>query len=313
MKIAYLISAYVDPKQLKRLIESLEYNDECHFYVHIDKKSNINSFKEECKNLKNIYWVEDRIYVSWAGYSQVNAILSMIKLMLDSEIKYDRVISMTGCDYPLWSNEQIHKEFKENLNKQYMIGFNISKSESDGQKRKVNQYWLLDLHIKNRKIVKCISKGFEKTMDILPIRKRVYQKEKNGYDIWYSSDYWALTYECVKKLYYQYINDKNLVRYLKTSFAPSELFMATMVFNSKYKKFATVLNVKKPKGLDKLTALHYIDYSNGIVVFNENDFDRLRKSGKMFARKFNTGKSEKLIKMIDDLRKKESKDENINS
>lgn len=305
MKIAYLISAYVDPKQLRRLIESLEYNNECHFFIHIDKKSKIKLFKEECKNLENIHWVENRTYVSWAGYSQVKAILSMIKLMLDSRIEYDRVISMTGCDYPLWSNKKIHKEFENNMKKQYMIGFNISKSESDGQKRKVNQYWLLDLHIRNRKIVKCISKIFEKTMDILPIRKKVFQKETDGYDIWYSSDYWALTYACVKDLYYEYINNKKLKKYLKTSFAPSELFMATMVFNSKYKEFATVFNEKKTRGLDKLTELHYIDYSHGIIVFDEKDFNRLIQSGKMFARKFNTGKSESLINMVDEVRKKE--------
>ena len=297
MKVAYLISAYQDEMQLKRLIEVLSCKEN-YFFIHIDKKINIDKFKNVLKSFENVFFVENRVFVSWAGYSQVKAILSMIELMLSTKIEFDRVLSITGLDYPLVNNEKIINEFEKNPSKQYMIGFNISKCKTKKQWNKIQNYYFQDLHIKNRNISSKITGILNRLVNILHIRKKMFTKEKDDFDIYMSSDYWALTYECVKELYYEYLKNDKLKKYFKTSFAPSELFMTTMVFNSKYAKDAELFDSNEYTCLADLTKLHYIDYSNGIIVFDENDFDRLMDSKKMFARKFTTGKSDKLIEMI---------------
>jgi len=45
--------------------------------------------------------------------------------------------------------------------------------------------------------------------------------------------------------------------------------------------------------------LTFIDYTNGIKIFTEEDFDMLIKSDKIFCRKTITGKSDRLMDMID--------------
>lgn len=302
MKIAYLISTYQDSEQLKRTINALNYNNLTDFYIHVDKKVDIRSFKESIC-LDNVYFVENRILVCWGGYSQVLSILEMIKLMINSGKKYDRVVSMTGLDYPIYSNKKIQQVFDND--KQYMIGYNITKGKNKKQRRKILRYWFFDHKFVNPKIVKFLSRFMNLLFLILPIRKKSKIKMINGekIDIYFSSDYWALTYDCVLNCYNKFKNDKKIQKYFKYSFAPSELFMATMVFNSKYGKNAEIKDDNLYSNLYSLTKLHYIDYNKKIKILSIKDYNEIKKSDKMFARKVMTNISEELINRIDENRK----------
>ena len=303
MKVAYLILAHTDPEQLERLVRSLNSgkND---FFIHIDKKMDIEKFKNRLKDLDNIYWAKKRFLITWCGYSQTNAILSNMETMFDKNVKYDRVVMLTGLDYPLKSNEYMEKEYINNPNKQYMIGFNISKCTTKGQIWKITHYHFRDLHIKNGRISSMVSGVWIRLNHILPLRKKIFTKEEDGYDIYMSSEYWSLTYDCVKFVYNTYMKDKKLRKYLKTAFCPSEIFVPTIVFNSKYAKDAEIYDSKEYLNLEVLTKLHYIEYTSSIATYDENDLGKLMDSNKWFVRKLISGKSEELIKRIDEIRNK---------
>lgn len=66
MKIAFLISAYTDPRQLGNMIRALE-NDNHWFFIHVDKKARIEPFVVEAKNYKRVTFVTNRISVNWGG------------------------------------------------------------------------------------------------------------------------------------------------------------------------------------------------------------------------------------------------------
>ncbi len=295
MKIAFIITAYMDPNQLGRLITNLQ-NENFYFYIHIDKKVNIKPFKDKCINLKNVNFIEKRFFINWGGYSQVRSILELIKNALDSSIKYDRIIHITGCDYPLLSVDKIIEEFKKNANKNYMIGYNITDLPEKNQKKKVKRYWYFDINVKNIILKKYIIKLLNTIFFLLPIRKK---DSCNGKRIYFSSDYWALTYDCVYELYNEYIKDFKIQKYFKHAFAPSELFMSTMLFNSKYKKTAELYSKQNYNGLSTLSKLHYIVYTDKIKILDERDYDQLICCNKIFARKFYTGTSDTLIEMLD--------------
>ena len=299
MKIAYLILAHTDPIQLKRLVLSLS-GEEKYFFIHIDKKMDISKFKEELEGIQNVYWTNKRIFITWCGYSQTEAILANLEEMFKTNIKFERVLMLTGLDYPLKSSKEIENEFKNNPNKQYMIGFNISKCTTKKQIEKITYYHFRDLHIKNAKISSIISSIWLKVNHIIPLRKKIFTKEKDCFDIYMSSEYWALTYECVKELYDTYMKNEKLRKYLKTAFCPSEMFMPTLLFNSKFAKDATLFDSKEYTCLADLTLLHYIEYTSSIAIYDENDYEKLMNSGKMFVRKLVSGKSEKLIEMINE-------------
>lgn len=98
--------------------------------------------------------------------------------------------------------------------------------------------------------------------------------------------------------------EKELVRYFKTSFVPSELCIQTLVFNSPFA--ARALSVEGGyTGLSALTPLHYIIYGKSIKVLTLEDWSALQQSGKMFCRKVVSGASDSLVKTIETERKQE--------
>ena len=63
MNIAIMIAAHTDPLQLKRLVDSL-CGLGADFYIHIDKKKNIDPFVNALKdNAVNL--ISKRIYTNW--------------------------------------------------------------------------------------------------------------------------------------------------------------------------------------------------------------------------------------------------------
>lgn len=115
------------------------------------------------------------------------------------------------------------------------------------------------------------------------------------------SDYWSLTIDCAKFVYNTMCQEDALMKYFKYSYAPSEMLVHTIVFNSKYSKQAIGYLGDYP-GLSNLTPLHYIIYDKSIKIFTEFDIKTLLNSNKMFFRKATTGKSEHLITILENLR-----------
>lgn len=66
--LAYLISAYTEPRSLENLVKAL--NMECvDFYIHIDKKVDITKFRKKLSKYKNVFFLPDsmRVKVYWGG------------------------------------------------------------------------------------------------------------------------------------------------------------------------------------------------------------------------------------------------------
>lgn len=67
MNIAYLISAHKDPEHLQRLCKVLELGmTNVHFFIHIDKKVDIQPFKEIVNGI-NIHFTPHRVWTQWGG------------------------------------------------------------------------------------------------------------------------------------------------------------------------------------------------------------------------------------------------------
>jgi len=140
-------------------------------------------------------------------------------------------------------------------------------------------------------------------MNILPIRKRKYIVE-NGYllSIYGGSQWFNIPRNCAEYLLDR-MNDSILRRYFRTSFAPDEMFVQTIIFNSEYKN--NVIDCFEDgiyPGLEKITFSHYIEYKGGQKIFKLTDYDKLIKSKKMFCRKVKTGVSDELLNKINEYR-----------
>lgn len=137
-----------------------------------------------------------------------------------------------------------------------------------------------------------------KLVQILPIRKAPFAPlEGKQADVYFGSDYWAITLPCARYVYEKLCTEEKLVKYFRTSFVPSELCIQTIVFNSPFASKGLLLEGEYP-GLTRLTPLHYIDYGASIRVMTLEDLPVLQQSGKMFCRKVVSGESDTLIEKL---------------
>ena len=87
MRVAHLILTYTDPKQTERMIRNMMHED-FDFYIHVDKKFDVNPHLF-LKQLGNVYFINNRKDVKWAGFDTVLATFECIKEILASTIQYD--------------------------------------------------------------------------------------------------------------------------------------------------------------------------------------------------------------------------------
>lgn len=297
-RIAYILSAYKDAPHLAHLVTALD--DSADFYIHIDLKADIRPFKELLGDKVTFI---PRHWVSWGGWEQVEYQKELLAAVLHSGIEYTRVVCLSGQDYPLWTNQEIHQYFDEHNETEFIMGMNLTHcAQADQRSKIVNYHFFRDLRWrnnwwKNKLIVasRNLIKGF-------PIRKQpTTLLENKKVDVFFGSDYWAITLPCARYIYEKLCTEKEMIHYFKTSFVPSELCIQTLVFNSSFGKQALLHEGDYP-GLSGLTPLHYIDYGRAIKTLTIEELPVLQQSGKMFCRKVVSGASAKLIDEIDRIR-----------
>lgn len=307
MKIAYIITAYTDAPQLRRLVDSLclyNTNNVSDFYIHIDRKVKIDPFLEQLTGCNaDIYWCKNQYRINWGGFNQVRSQFELLRMIFEETKRlYDRIVCLSGTDYPLWSNRRIVSEFENNPNKEYIGGFNITKSKDKAQISKIKNYHFfrdLALPLKLKRLICGSSKLL---FNILPIHKPLSYVDSNGkvYDIYTGSDYWGLSYNCAKMAYETMKYNKKIMNYFKTSYIPSESVINTIVFNSSfYSNCSDKCNDQVYPGLEILTPLHLINYTGAIKVYSIDDWDELMHSDKMFFRKAKTVVSDELISKLE--------------
>lgn len=306
MKIAFLILAHTDVDQLKRLcVKLVDYGN---LYIHIDKRTNkeylsqINDYissKELCHNVKII---NNRVNVTWGGFSQVRAIKLLLEAALEeNEPRFDRLFVISGLCYPLYSPSELISYSEANKNKEMLAAYNLSQGINKEQKQRIELYhFFRDINLPHKSFLrKSIIGGTKLLLKYLHFRKKPYILiDGIRWDVYKSAEWVGLTRECSKYVLNQLNQKKELVSYFKTSYASDELVVATIVMNSEYRNRAFHIDSYE---LDKLSMLHFLHYTDHIWTYDENDFEALIKSGKPFVRKLVSGKSEKLIEMINNL------------
>ena len=292
---AYLISAYRDPKALKRLVDALNDEINVDFYIHIDGKVEISVYERELSNYSNVFFLtkKERIEVYWGGYSQVKMQYNLIKKMLSTRRRYCRVFILTEADYPLVSNETLQKSLLDG--KEYIIGYDVSHEKDLNSKKGSMKDKFLFYHFMDS-AGNCIASYLNK----LRIKKKS-SYEKLGYDFYFGSEYWILSYECIREIFYKYSKDKKLQNILQFSFAPSEAWIHTTFFNSKWKEQGEIFN-SRYEGLISLSPVHYFEYHNRIRVLTKRDYEKVMYSQKLFCRKVQSRVSDSLIRMIEEER-----------
>ncbi|TSJ40753.1 beta-1,6-N-acetylglucosaminyltransferase [Mucilaginibacter corticis] len=280
MRIAHIIMAHKNPPQLLRLIERLQHPN-FDIFIHIDKKVPLDNFFL-LKEKTNITFIKNRVECNWGGNNFFKAIISSVNEVIHLQKNYAFVSLLSGQDYPITTAENIYNYFLQNSNKNF-ISYDPSRQSNwwKGAVNRYEKYHFTDVHFKWKYVLQTI------VNIVLPRRKFPYSFKLFGGR---NASWWTITGDCAKYLVDELMHDKKLWDFLKYSWCTDEFMVCSIIMNSKF-RHDTVNN-----------NLRYIDWSEGNArpkLLGMADFDHIKQSGMLFARKFDQDIESQILDKID--------------
>lgn len=278
MQVAHLILAHKAPKQLERLINVLSFPDTA-IYIHIDKKTDITPFIH-LKNIKNVFFIQNRIKIHWGSYSMIEATLVAFKEILNSGIPYKYVNLLSGQDYPIKPIKEFCNYLNNNQGKIFM-SYLVFDTDWHEAISRINQYHFTNYKVRSRYF-------FQRIINwLLPVRVFPSSLVPVGKSQWFT-----LPLECVKYILDFWNNDKELQRFIKFTWAPDEFIFQTILYNSNYRE--NIIN-------DNLRFMIWTDGQASPDWLKTDDVSVIENSGKFFARKFDTELDARILDLLDNI------------
>jgi hypothetical protein len=219
MKIAYLILAHNNYGHLKRLLNALNDSNVV-FFIHINKRSKMPNTLNE---FDNVVFIE-RINVWWAGWSQVDATIRLIRQAMIHH--FDYYIYISGTDYPIRPNSFLYNK----LSKGGEFIDIIEKLVEEKPELRIKYYYFDCFDRKDLINLKTVFFLLLERTCRLFVQKKTYPFKK----IYYGSSWWALSHDCLGYVLDQIDNNRDYIRFFQTCWAPDESFFQTIIGNSPF-------------------------------------------------------------------------------
>ncbi|MCB0179657.1 MAG: glycosyltransferase [Anaerolineae bacterium] len=308
VNLAYLIVAHHQPHHLARLIQALNHEN-AYFFIHIDRKVNITPFQQCIPPGPNITFISNRVKVYWAGLSVVTATLRLLETAVKAGLDFRYYTLLSGSDYPIKHKDEIYTRFQQAADSQFIsVGCKLTRESGQEYFRKIENYHLLqDTFFFNARATHrfmasrqwMLKQLYRLTKKILP--KRTGYKDLTPY---MGSMYWSLTANCVRFILDFVKNEPGYTRFHRFVHAPDEIFFHTLVKHSPFAEAITHDFEKRTPPDNIHHANHFIDWQGlrqrDYLTLDERDFEDLLRSEAWFARKFDEGKSDKLLTLLDE-------------
>lgn len=278
MKIAHLILAHKSPTQLLRLIEALDH-PAFDFFIHIDRKTAEAPFRSVIRQ-KNVFFIEKRVKIYWGDWGTIQATLNGFEVIIPRGYDYINVIS--GQDFPIKPADYIFRHFYTHRGTEFITCDFIEGAWSDVASR-ISDYHLINWRIPGKfRLEKILTK-------ILP--PRVFPLD---YKIVGRANWFSLTREAAHYAVEFLRTHPEMVRYFKYCWGADEFIFSTILYNSPFR--------------DRIkNNLLYVDWnSRGKIpghpkLLGAADFDQLKASDKLFARKFDIEAGDEILNRLEQM------------
>lgn len=294
MKLAILLLCHKNAEQINLFLETLKHPD-IEFFIHMDKKADI---VNQLIKRQDIHVLPDnlRVDVKWSGFSMIEATLNLLKEAYKAT-RFDYYWLCSGQDFPLKSPGQIIEYFSMHVGRNFIslrpsYNYQNDHHENHLDKRNVMKYpeFLMDRTFTKRLLKRLyieISGGWNSTYHIFR------RKDKFSTIPFYFGPQWIAITNSFARWLLSYLSDNPWYEEgYKSSLTPDESFFQTLFMMSPYKE-------------TRHNYLHYIDWSSktGGTINSPNtltvlDYDKIKLSKYLMARKFDTMIDGKIIKMI---------------
>ena len=278
MKHAYLILAHSSKILLRELIKALDdvRND---IYVHLDKKADFDIL-DFTTQYSTLYILPIRLDARWGDYSLVEVELRLMA-EASSKFSYSYYHLLSGVDFPIASQNEIHNFFNKHKGKEF-IGFANHTPEAE-LKWRSQHYFLFSRNFNTKNLcVRLIRRVFADIQTMLGF-KRYPNEIKKG------CQWCSITNEFV---IYLLSNKDYIYKNFNHTYCPDELVIQTLCWNSPFKY--KVYNLEDEfKG-----CLRYINWDDGeIHLMDSVDPEKMVQSEYLFARKFSEKGLDNILKI----------------
>ena len=284
-KHAYLIMAHTQPELLKELLRRVddEKND---IYLHIDSKAKNYPITDVTSVLKKSSCVlTERMDVQWGSDSQIHCEMILLKEAVKTEHSYYHLIS--GMDLPIKSQDEIHAFFDQYDGLEFVDEDLPQISEAALSRVKYyHRYYGKAGSLKD--ILGAMETKMQKLLGVNRLKfekNTVFQKGRN----WFSISH-GLAKLVVEK-------EDWIRRVFAKTVCGDELFLQTIARNSEYAE-----KICNPNTMPEIPDTRLIDWGRGSnnnpYVFRETDYEELKSSKALFARKFDLTIDKKIVEKL---------------
>ena len=274
MKHAFLIIAHNEFEVLKVLLSCLDdaRND---IFIHFDKK--VAALPDVRTERAGLTILENRVDVRWGAPSMMEAEFALFEAAA-ARGPYQYYHLLSGVDLPIKSQDYIHDYFDHHDGQEF-IGYTWTQMPPEFA-RKVQCWHLYPEDFKSRSFVKkALRAGFLRLQELLGIRRNRDVDFKKG------SQWVSITEGMVQ----YFLEHREWIRKtFRNTFCCDELVMQTLCWSSPYREHIHSL-VSDGEGCVREIGWKQDPVSGnwGLQDWSEADYEQLRNSPALFARKFN--------------------------
>ncbi len=289
LRHAYLIAAHEKPEQLKTLLGLLDdaQND---IYIHIDSKAR--GFSEDTltaaapKSCVTI--LPQHLDARWGDERFIDVINLLLASAVAEEHSYYHLLS--GADLPLKSQREIHAFFSEHAGQEF-VDFDRETVDETMLYQRIGRYHLRQpVRPFGKKLFRVINPLWLDAQKLFHINRLktsdvVFQKGA----VWFS-----ITHDCAV---YALKESGKYRKYFANSVCADELWLQTTLVNSPFMDRRTYMGF----GDESAATMRYLDWSGGgrsPRTLTIADYDAMKSSGMLFARKFNESVDGEIIRRI---------------
>ena len=225
MKIAFLVAAHDNPQHFHRLLDALAVPDAATF-VHVDAKSPLAPFARG-----DAVFCRSRVRVHWGDYSVVEATLRLIREALRRPEGYDRLVLLSGADYPIRPLEDLRDHLAAHPEDEFINLVPMPDAEVDKSMSRLEQYAVSHtLPLARQRVL--LRRGLVR-LGLAPERRDVARAL--GDRVPYAgSAWWALTAGACRHILDCADREPALLRFYRRSAVPDEGLFHTIVGNSPF-------------------------------------------------------------------------------
>ena len=280
-KHAYLIMAHHQPELLACLLKALDHENN-DIYLHLDSKMPPCDESEFARQVTKgrLTILPERLDVKWGCDTQIQCELILLEAATKEPHAYYHL--MSGVDFPLKSQTQIHRFFRERRGVEF-VQFHATQVDKKVKNRVAKYHFF----IKRRESKTVAERLADKILMLLQLP--VDRTRHLGITVQKGANWFSITDDLAG---YVLSQREFIRRVFRRSLCGDELFLQTLVYNSEFRD-----RVVEDNYCDNYRNIQYcIDWKRGEPYeFTEADYDELMMSDMLFARKFNWNRDSRIV------------------